>query len=51
MVLHEIKVGYELKGKGRINHLLYMDDLKLYGKTKEQVESLVNTVELISKRI
>ena len=51
MVLHEVKAGYELKGKGRINHLLYMDDLKLYGKTKEQVESLVNTVQLISKDI
>ena len=29
--------GYELgQNKGKVNHLLFMDDLKLYGKTEKQ---------------
>uniref|UniRef100_A0A1X7TDD6 Reverse transcriptase domain-containing protein n=1 Tax=Amphimedon queenslandica TaxID=400682 RepID=A0A1X7TDD6_AMPQE len=51
MVLHKVKVGYEMSGKVKINHLLFMDDLKLYGKTEEQIESLVNTVQLVSDDI
>lgn len=46
LVLRKVSVGYELKGKKvRINHLLFMDDLKLYAKNESQVESLVNTVQ------
>ena len=51
MMLHKVKAGYEMSGKVKINHLLYMDDLKLYGKNKEQIESLVNTVQLLSDDI
>mgnify|MGYP001800758219 CR=1 FL=1 len=45
------------KAKGRhqlgvdsrsINHLLYMDDLKLYGKDERQIDSLLNTVRVFS---
>ena len=33
MVLQEVKAGYDLgKRKGFLNHLLFMDDLKLFGK-------------------
>lgn len=51
MMLHKVKAGYEMSGKVKINHLLYMDDLKLYGKSKEQIESLVNTVQILSDDI
>ena len=51
VMLHKVKAGYEMSGKVKINHLLYMDDLKLYGKNKEQIESLVNTVQLLSDNI
>ena len=37
--------------KGLINHLLFMDALKLYGKNKKQVDTLVNTVRIFSKDI
>lgn len=34
-----------------MNHLLYMDDLKLYGKTKAELEALVNTVRIFTNDI
>ena len=37
--------------KGLINHLLFMNALKLYGKNKKQVDTLVNTVHIFSKDI
>ena len=30
----------------RINHLVYMDDVKLYGKSQQEIESLVHTVNI-----
>ena len=36
---------------GRVNHLLFMDDLKLYGKNKRQVDTLVHTVRVFSDDI
>ena len=36
MILQEIQSGYQLdKHSIKINHLLFMDDLKLYGRLKE----------------
>ena len=47
MVLRNVKAGYDLaRGKGVVNHLLFMDDLKLCGKSERQVDSLVNTVRI-----
>ena len=37
--------------KVRINHLLFMDDLKLYGKNENQIDTLVNTVRVFSDDI
>ena len=52
LVLRKMKVGYDLgTRKGLINHLLFMDDLKLYGKNEKQVHTLVNTVRIVSKDI
>ena len=38
-------------GVVKINNLFFMDDLKVYGKDKAQIESLVSTVQLISQDI
>ena len=38
-------------GKTRINHMFFMDDLKLFGKSERQIESLVNTVRAFSDDI
>ena len=32
------------KGKGKLNHLLFMDDLKLYGVSQPDIDSLIQTV-------
>ena len=47
-ILQDAKVGYTL-GDVKINHLFFMDDLKVYGKDKAEIESLVLTVQLISQ--
>ena len=49
-ILQNVKAGYTL-GDGKINHLFFMDDLKVYGKIKADIESLVSTVQVISQDI
>ena len=39
------------KNAAKISHLLYMDDLKLYGKSAPELESLLNTVRIFSNDI
>ena len=52
MVLRDTKAGYQLKKGGcKINHLLFMDDLKLYGKNSDQIDSLVQIVWSYSEDI
>ena len=34
-----------------INHLLFMDDLKLYGANKDQLDSLIQVVRIFSQDI
>ena len=46
LILREVKAGYDLREKVRINHLLFMDELKLYGKNENQIDTLVNTVRV-----
>lgn len=51
-VLRKTKAGYDLgQNRGVINHLLYMDDLKLYGKNANQVDTLVQTVRVVCSDI
>ena len=51
VMLREAKHGYQLNRStsGKVNHLLYMDDLKLYGSNKSQLESLVQTVRIFTQ--
>ena len=35
----------------KVNHLLFMDDLKLFGKSEDQIDSLVQTAQLCSEDI
>ena len=52
LVLRTVKAGYEWGKKGfSLNHLLFIDDLKLYGKSEEQIDSLVRTVHILSTDI
>ena len=52
LVLRKTNIFYEVRKKGkRINHLLFMDDLKLFAKNVDQIDSLVNTVRIFSGNI
>ena len=39
------------KGKSKLNHLLFMDNLKLYESSQNEIDSLVRTVEIVTKDI
>ena len=44
--------GYSFqKGRSKLDHLLFMDDLKLYGSNQNEIYSLVKTVEIMTKEI
>ena len=49
LLLRKVKAGYDLGDKnGVINHLLFMDDLKVYGKNQNQVDTLVQTIRVVT---
>ena len=51
-ILRKSKAGYKLSKSGeRINHLLFMDDLKLYAKNEKALDSLIQTVRIFSTDI
>ena len=50
LVLRQTKASNEVKqGDKKINNLLFMDDLKLFAKNEDQMDSLVNTMRIISE--
>ena len=52
VLLRKVKPCYVLRNDQiRINHLLFMDDLKLYGKNEREIESLVQTIRIYSEYI
>ena len=52
LVLRKMRAGYKMaNGMKPINHLLFMDDLKLYGASKDQLDSLVQVVRIFSQDI
>lgn len=42
-MLNDTGAGYKLKNGATISHLLYMDDLKLFAKSKIQLRKLIDT--------
>ena len=51
-ILRRVKAGYEVgKEEVSINHLLYMDDLRLFGKNERDLDILVNTARVFSNDI
>ena len=52
LLLRKIKASYELGWKEfKLNHLLFIDDHKLYEKSDAQIDSLVQTVFTFSEDI
>jgi hypothetical protein len=52
-LLNGTQCGYKIDKNGhkKLNHLLFMDDLKLYSESREKLRSLIKTVEIFSKDI
>ena len=51
-ILRESASWYKLsKEEGKINHLMFVDDLKLYGKNVKEINSLLQTVRVFSSDI
>jgi hypothetical protein len=52
MLLRREKLGYTFGSGGKtINHLVFMDDIKLYGKSENELEALVELVRVFSRDI
>ena len=52
VILRKTKGKYQLRKEDEsINHLLFMDDLKLYGSDERQIDSLINTVRVFNDDI
>ena len=50
LILRKAKAAYEFsESKEKINHLLFMDDLKLYSRSEKGLDSLVQTVRVFSE--
>ena len=50
LVLRKSTTGYDLEKDLRLNIFL-MDELKLFGKSEDQIDSLVQTIQLPSEDI
>ena len=52
LLLRKVKACYEWgRKKFKLNHLLFMDDLKLFGKSDDQIDSLVQILFTFSEDI
>ena len=51
-VLEGMEVVYQLKKGGcRINHLMFMDDIRLFGRGTKEIDTLVQTIRIVSDDI
>ena len=49
-ILRKSTKGYKLhKSQEKINHLMYMDDIKLFAKNEKEMENLIQAVRLYSQ--
>ena len=52
LILRKVNTSYEWgKKEYKLNHLFFMDNLKLFLKSEEQMDSLVRTVYVFSSNI
>ena len=51
-ILRKYTTGYKLsRSQEKINHLMYMDDIKLFAKNEKELETLIHTVRIYSQDI
>ena len=52
LILRKTKAAYEFSGsKKKINHILFMDNLKLYSRNEKGLDSLIQTIRVFSEDI
>ena len=50
-ILRNLKSAYNLKNGEKLNHLSFMNDLKIFAKSKREINGLVSTVKILSSDI
>ena len=50
-ILRKLKSGYTLRSGVKLNHLLFMDDLKIFAKSECEINRLISTVQIVSNDI
>ena len=51
-ILRKCPAGYKLsRSQEKINHLMYLDDIKLFAKNENQLETLIHAVRIYSQDI
>ena len=51
-ILRKCAAGYKLcRSQEKINHLIYMDDIKLYTKNEKELETLIHAVRIYSQDV
>ena len=51
-ILRKCTAGYKLaRSQEKVNHLMYMDDIKLFAKNEKELETLIHTVRKYSRDI
>ena len=51
-ILRKCTAGYKLsRSQENVNHLIYMDDIKLSGKNEKELETLIHTVRIYIRDI
>ena len=50
-LLDKSAYGYRFKGGTTINHRLYMNDIKLYAKNEQNIDSLIHLTQVFSSDI
>ena len=48
IILNETNLGYVTSQNQKLNHHLFMDDLKLYAKSERELDLLIHTVRIFS---
>ena len=51
LILRNCEVGYLYANNTKLKHLFFMDDLKLYARNEIQLNSLIQTMRIVSKDI
>ena len=51
-ILRKCAAGYKLsRSQEKINHLMYMDDIRLFAKNEKELETLIHTIRIYSQDI